>query len=524
LNTQCLAPTPPVVPAHDLDIEGERIAVCLAKRMGAARVERYFGQQPAVRVGPAGLEIPVSSSFIARLLDRQFKDMVLQAATEATGQHHAQVRFVVAEDLPMPAGCLHAHSHDAGSEQAGTVNPLAPAVSPSLRSASLRRRDPAARAARSGAPLDHYNLAEFIVGPSNRLAYESASRLTDDDRMPSPALVYVHSACGMGKTHLLHGVALRFAQRRAGATIRITTGENLVTEYISSVRNSRVDQFRRNHRNVDIFCLDDISALAGKPATQQELIYTLDAIAARRGGAGRVCVSGPANPRSVRGLSEGLISRLLAGIVVPITVPDQPLRENIVRVMARRRGLDLDDLAAQTLARSVPAQSSIREMEGLVVKVEAIHRLLDGLGDTGRQAGTGASGSIGLLTVQRALDTRLAHQSTGGVRPPVRFTAILGAVCHALCVPETEVLASGRHALIVIARALCAYVARKATTMSFPEIARALQRPNHSTIITAYQRVCRQIDAQQRFCLGAGRGEMSIADMARQLLVAVQAA
>ncbi len=488
--------------------------------MGSARFERYFGQQPAVRISSGGLEIPVSSGFIARLLDRQFKDMVLQAATDATGQTHSGVRFIVSE--PAASTLPSALSpHAAG--QAGTVNPLGPAAGPAARHPAARS---APRTMRHGSALEQYNLAAFVVGSSNRLAYESALRLTDEQRIPSPALVYIHSPCGLGKTHLLHGTALRFTQQRAagvggaGGAVRIVTGEAFVTDYISSVRSNRVDQFRRTLRNADLLCIDDISALADKPATQQELIYTLDAIAAR---GGRVCVSGPAYPRHVRALSEGLISRLLAGIVVSIAVPDNAQRESIIRAMARRRGLDLDDLAVQTIAHSVPAGSSIREMEGLVVRVEAIHRLLDGLADNGPRAS--GTRTVGLLTVQRALDTRLSHQvPTSGVRPPVRFTAILAAVCQALGVPECEVLASGRHALVVLGRALCAYIARKVTTMSFPEIARALQRPNHSTIITAYQRINRQLEGQQRICLGQGRGEVTITDLAQQVLRTVEMA
>jgi hypothetical protein len=44
---------------------------------------------------------------------------------------------------------------------------------------------------------------------------------------------------------------------------------------------------------------------------------------------------------------------------------------------------------------------------------------------------------------------------------------------------------------------MCSYVCRKLTTLSFPEIARAMGRSNHSTVITAYRRVERDMKAKQ---------------------------
>src|SRR5689334_1297055 len=66
------------MPATSLCPQSQRITDCLQQLMGPARFERYFGSQPAVRIGASGLEIPVPNLFIARLLDSQFKDMVLR--------------------------------------------------------------------------------------------------------------------------------------------------------------------------------------------------------------------------------------------------------------------------------------------------------------------------------------------------------------------------------------------------------------------------------------------------------------
>jgi chromosomal replication initiator protein len=58
-----------------------------------------------------------------------------------------------------------------------------------------------------------------------------------------------------------------------------------------------------------------------------------------------------------------------------------------------------------------------------------------------------------------------------------------------------DFLGSGRHKRVVLARSLTVLLARRLTTASFPEIARAMGRPNHSTIVTAHQRISGQLDA-----------------------------
>lgn len=80
-------------------------------------------------------------------------------------------------------------------------------------------------------------------------------------------------------------------------------------------------------------------------------------------------------------------------------------------------------------------------------------------------------------------------------------------------------MASGRHQLVVLARALCVHAARESTNMSYPEIARALGRPNHSSVITAHQRIKQQLGEDLRVYLGPERGETMVADLAQRVRV-----
>jgi chromosomal replication initiator protein len=126
----------------------------------------------------------------------------------------------------------------------------------------------------------------------------------------------------------------------------------------------------------------------------------------------------------------------------------------------------------------------VRDLEGLVTQVEAVHRLLP-------EFSVGGEGTIGLALVRKAIGADAAPR----VRRPVPLGVIADEVCRQLQVQMTDLTGKGRHKRVVLARAMITHLSRKLTTHSFPEIARAIGRPNHSTVITAHKRLAAQMAA-----------------------------
>lgn len=65
---------------------------------------------------------------------------------------------------------------------------------------------------------------------------------------------------------------------------------------------------------------------------------------------------------------------------------------------------------------------------------------------------------------------------------------ILLASTDACGVTVHELRGEGRNPHVVLAREVCVTLCREMTNASFPEIAAAMGRPNHSSVMTAYQR------------------------------------
>ncbi len=475
----------------------------LVRAMGAESYQRYFERAAKLELGPAGLQVSVPSRFMAELLGRRFGRVLRDVARAHTGAE-VEVSFRVDTEAPAERG----NGAPAGRRDRSIPEPAPDAIAPEAAPPARARRRAVAT------PTSWYNLDDFVVGSSNRLAYEAAVRLAEEPGTAASKLspLFIHGACGVGKTHLLQGIARRFKERHPGAVVRYITGEAFTNEFIAAVREGRAgvgggsgssggggDRFRRAYRNVDLLCIDDVHFLANKQATQAELLHTFDAIGT---GGARVVLASDGHPRQIRRFSDALVSRFLSGMVVRLETPERALRERIIRLFADRRGLPIDDAGVRAIADhaedaaiGTPAapEVSVRELEGLVTRVEAVWRLLLQSGPT-----TEATASIGRIVVEQALGAAPGGGDGGAPRRltrPIRVDHIIATVCQALGIIGTDFAGRGRHPRVVLARAVVVVLARRLTTASFPEIARAMGRPNHSTVITAYQRLMRQIEA-----------------------------
>lgn len=441
-----------------------RILDRLAAQVGPDQFERYFDGQTRLQLDGDCLEVTVPTGFLAQLLDRRFGDQLKLACEETDAS--VSLAFRVDRDA-FPA--------DVPAVPGRTPAPRARESAPS-RAPSSTPSAPSAQSAR-------YRLDQFLVGQSNRLAHAAAMRLAQDEGSGS---IFVHGICGVGKTHLLQGLVHHYQTLRPRANVRYTTAEAFTNEFITAVRANKVDAFRKGYRRVELLCIDDVHFLANKDATQTELLHTLDAVGL---DGAKVAFASDESPRDIRKLSEKLVSRFMSGVVARIDPPDPELREKLVRALALRRGLRLEEPAVKLIAeRSMRSTSvhggSIRELEGLIIQVEAVYRLLPEFA---------SNGSIGVILVRKAFGLQESDNpstvASRSPRRPIAIEFIIEEVCRTITVDFERLMGKGRHKRVVLARSLISYLARKLTTMSFPEIARAMGRPNHSTVITAQRRL-----------------------------------
>lgn len=454
----------------------------LADRIGHHRYGMWFDHTTRMTIEGERVDVAAESQFVADWIGRHFRRDLEEIARQTLGEG-ASVDLRVAPEMFVHEQ-TEASPHTNSDPEHGPRGRTTPEQrSAQARSLKFHKRQQLRR------------LDEFVVGTSNRLAYQTSLALAEDPES-APAILFLHGECGVGKTHLLQGIVELRARSTPNHTVRYVTGEEFTNEYIAAVRSGKIDNFRAKMRRLDLLAIDDIHFLSNKTATQNEFLHTLDAIGL---GGSSILLASDEHPRQIGRFSTALTSRFLSGMVVRIERPELVMRQELVRRLAASRGLDLTDAAAQILASRFTG--SVRELRGGITKLAALRRL-DGT----------RTDAVGAIMVEQMLEGEVAP----GPRTPVRLGQIVDSVCSRIGVEPDELLGRGRHRRVVLARGLVVHLARELTTLSFPEIARGLGRENHSTVHTAARRILRNIEKNTPLAL-PGIAEGSLREFVEQL-------
>ena len=197
-----------------------------------------------------------------------------------------------------------------------------------------------------------FTLARYFRSEGSALALASCLSLVEEGE-PAISPVVVHGAPGVGKTHLLHGLAAR--AREQGRTVACLSGEGFTTRYQRALREGTMEEFQNAVRGVQLLIIDDLHDLAGKTGTLRELVHTLDAVTHAGGGA---AVGSELRPREL-GLPERLCSRLEAGIVAAVEPFAAPERRGFIEQRLRELRVALPTWCIEQLASGTGSVRSI---------------------------------------------------------------------------------------------------------------------------------------------------------------------
>jgi chromosomal replication initiation ATPase DnaA len=211
----------------------------------------------------------------------------------------------------------------------------------------------------------------FVVGPANRVA-STAARAAAGSPGESriPLFVFIHSASGLGKTHILSAVAHEATRGDHGRKVLYQVAETYLEDVADAIREGRQKGLRERLGSLDILLLDDVQFLAGQREAQEMLLSTLDALTA----SGRhLMLASDRPPDEIEGLGVQLLSRSANGLIVDIAPPEYETSIAIARRLAEDRGQRLQPGVAEALARY--AFRNVRELRGALNRVLATQEL-----------------------------------------------------------------------------------------------------------------------------------------------------
>ena len=341
------------------------------------------------------------------------------------------------------------------------------AIVPNVRPTSTQSRGETSTTYNTRPKLRH-NLDNYIVGPSNQLAYNTACYVSEFPGSQYNPL-FIHGECGLGKTHLLQGLCRKFIAHHPTKRWLYLTGEEFTNEFLSALRNNKLDAFRRKMRDLDLLVIDDVHFLGGKKATQEEFLHTFNAIEAM---GKQVVMASDNHPKLIEEFGESLVNRFVSGMVVRIDPPNYQTRCLVLRSISDRMNLGLSEEIVTWVARRVT--QNVRELEGAITRIGAQMRL------------TGAGADMSMA--QEALGD-LDRQHVAPVRPE----NVLQAVCTYFGLEQKDLMSGRRQRTISLARSVAMFLVRKTAKLSFPEIGSRMGKRNHSTVISACRRIERAV-------------------------------
>ena len=300
----------------------------------------------------------------------------------------------------------------------------------------------------------------FIVGDSNRLAYEASKKVTQDISHYNP--LYIYSGVGMGKTHLLNAIGLELKQTNK---VMFISAERFMYQFVKSIKANEMVKFKDYFRNTDVLLIDDIQFMNGKEAMQEEFFHTFNALLDKNS---QIIVSADRPPNKLTRIQERIKSRFSGGLVVDIQKSDYNLRYQIIKKKTdelklwNSNNFKISEEINKFLSAEV--KTSIRELVGALNRIVSFSRIYN---------------KEPTLSETRIILKDLLNLPEN----KVSIDIIQTEVCKFFKISKNEMLSSRRSRYLVRPRQTAIYLTKILTSKSLPEIGREFSNRDHTTII-----------------------------------------
>jgi chromosomal replication initiator protein len=319
----------------------------------------------------------------------------------------------------------------------------------------------------SGRYIDtRHTFENFIVGVGNQFAFAATKGVAlNPGRKHNPLLIY--GASGLGKTHLLHALAIEIFKNNPAAKVCYLPAEQFVNDFIEATQRSTLNSFKTRYRsNFDIFLIDDIQFFAGKGRSQEEFFYTFNHLCESHH---QVVMTSDKSPKELSGLEARLITRLQQGLTVDIKAPDLETRIAILKAKAESDDLYLPEDVCLMIASNI--RNSIRELEGALVRL-----------------GAEASINGSEITLEMAREA-LSDMFSSNRGDAVNISTIKQYVSQYFKISLAELDSQSRARKFAEPRQIAMYLSRKYANKTYPEIALLFGGKDHSTVIHAIRKI-----------------------------------
>ena len=318
----------------------------------------------------------------------------------------------------------------------------------------------------------------FVVGQNCALAAAAANAITEKPgKKYSP--LFIFGGVGLGKTHLLHAIGNKIAEKNSDFLITLLPTQKFVDDVVTAIRNGKSNRIREKFSNSDVFLLDDVQFLRGKERTQEILFHIFNSLQHEKK---QIVFSADRSPAELENLTDRLISRFSMGMVVDISPPDLETRIAILQKFSENNKINLDPEVLEFIAENVT--DSVRSLQGVFQQILANFELQKILPN-----------KTNVTAILKKIGKDMRHKIDNSLEEENNFikTKNLGDIVEKTAeffeVAPEKILSSSRLREFVVPRQVAMYFSRKKLNFPLQKIGNFFGGRDQSSVLAAVRRV-----------------------------------
>jgi len=308
-----------------------------------------------------------------------------------------------------------------------------------------------------------YIFDSFVVGSFNEVAYAASQAVVKNPGSNYNPL-YIYGGTGLGKTHLIQAVGNYIKKISQNKKVYYVTSETFAIDYINSVQNNKVNNFKEKYRKYDLLIMDDVQFFSNKEKTQEELFHLFNNFYENNK---QIVFSSDKSPKYIANLEERLRSRFEGGMIVDVAKPDYESRLAILKTKSNNMEFSISEEILEYVASII--QDNIRELEGALNSIYCQSQA--------------KKRNLSLNEVKNLIKNNIKPQKT------ISIKEVMKIISNFYNIEEKFLYEKTRRKEVVKPRQVIMYILREDFSTSYPYIGQKLGGRDHTTVIHAYEKI-----------------------------------
>ncbi len=435
----------------------------LRHTLGDSAFDLWFADFQLLEASPEEVVLRAPGSIYVIWVEENFKNQLHSAIQKHCGEFK-KIRFEVDPAADAEKGAVSENSQPGGDK----VKRAPVILSEKVSEKKLIERG------RAAGLSELYSFENFVPGDNSELAWAAARAVADQPGKTYQPLFF-HSACGLGKTHLLHGIGWESLRQRPKSKIIFVSAEQFANDYIDAIHKHTLVAFRKRYREADLLLIDDVQFLGRREGMQQEFFHTFNRLTE---GRKQIVLASDCPASEISQLEERLVSRFQWGLGVEIHRPGLETRAAILRRKRDDWRMQVSDELIDRIVERV--RGNVRALEGALIRVSMLATMHDAP-----------------VTDQQIAEI-VSDICEGEETRQFGVQEIKEAVAEHYSLEVKILEGRKRTAQVAEARQVAMFLVRGMTDLSLVEVAAAFGK-DHGTVIHAVKKIKKRLEDSSSF-------------------------